>query len=590
MTNTMSTEQRYALAAVLAAAALIAGCSELFDESCPTDDMQSARTEADPLYRFGCADEDVCPGDDRVTCWDQAADAVSRDLGNGESFAVYRKTLPTPGGTPSSLWQVNSDGSGTYYHRGTVDDVVEPGEESSCSTSATEFDTIVRDHGQAVELRVDEDRWKTLPQLRAMEIRCGSAGPPVRFEGDWVDLIDAEFEDRIVSSDTAPSGDLLVGGHVTGSIGSQTYEGNGSDGLVAKYEPEGNRQWVRLIGGESEDRVHDVVTDGAGNVYAAGTTRSELTDGLLDAPTAFVAKFTPAGERVWLKLLENKDAATAARGLAIDDEPADGEPRVYVVGRADDEFVDQPHPGGLYDGFVTRMSTDGERAWTRLVGTDKDDLLEAVDVGPEGRVGVAGTTHGNFDGQSDDGDDVDGVAALFTPSGERQWLDKLTTTARDDATAIAIGTTSLYVGGTTEGPLGDNQRASSRNDTDGFIVAYDREGERRWLRLVAGDSDDRILGLAADGETLHAVGRTGDRLGRQNYSGRRVGFHAHLSTSGNTRSARFVPARNQLKFTDLAVGDTATYLVGVTRGIWDNQPFPEPNSAAALVTKFEDEQ
>lgn len=54
----------------------------------------------------------------------------------------------------------------------------------------------------------------------------------------------------------------------------------------------------------------------------------------------------------------------------------------------------------------TTPSSGGGHLWTLQFGTDADDAVRAVAIGPGGETVVFGTTGGALEGASSDGDDV----------------------------------------------------------------------------------------------------------------------------------------------------------------------------------------
>jgi hypothetical protein len=567
-TDTMTTPTRHAILFVLAITPLATACDDALS-NCPDDEMESARNNAEPLHHIGCDYDDQCDEQGGAVCWDDARDAIVRHLENGEPFTLQRVSPTSPGGSDVRVWQVDADGSGTYYRRGPGGDVVEPGEEPSCGTTSSEFESVARDTGEFLELRVGDDRWRALPELRSKESEAycgGNAAAPNNFDGAWVGLFSSAGDERSTAAATDASGKPIVGGTVEESVHGESFAGGASDGLLAKYGEQGNRRWTHLVGDEEDDEIHDVATDAAGNIYAAGTAGSALGEASYNGggSDGFVAKFSASGERIWIRHI-GTDGLDEAFGIE-----ADGDGSLYVVGDTEGELGGQTHAGGLDDGFLIRLSTDGERAWTRLVGTPESDRLRAVSIGPNGDVGVVGTTRGALDKQAGDSEDFDGIAAVFDPSGKRQWLEQFGTPALEEVADVAFGADALYVGGETKGALGDGDRDEDRTDTDGFVVAYDGAGEHRWTRLFAGRVDDRVLGLTPDGDTLHVVGQTSDRLGGLGLSSPTTGFHARLSDSGNERSTRFITSHGNIQTTDLAVTEAAFYLAGTTANPWND--------------------
>src|SRR5690606_3493844 len=104
----------------------------------------------------------------------------------------------------------------------------------------------------------------------------------------------------------------------------------------------------------------------------------------------FVVKFDSSGEQVWSVFVGGSDAEILA-GLA-----ADGAGNVYAVGdtsssgwtsNGDDDAL-----GGQQDGFVVKLSSNGDHLWSSYVGGENADLARAVVLDGAGGVYVGGDT------------------------------------------------------------------------------------------------------------------------------------------------------------------------------------------------------
>lgn len=100
------------------------------------------------------------------------------------------------------------------------------------------------------------------------------------------------------------------------------------DAFIAKYDFNGNRQWVNNIAaGASSNYVWNMDVDNAGNIYATGVyqgtadfdpsagTRNLTAAGSLDV---FVAKYTNAGNHVWSYGIGSASFGEAGYGIKVD--------------------------------------------------------------------------------------------------------------------------------------------------------------------------------------------------------------------------------------------------------------------------------
>ena len=110
-------------------------------------------------------------------------------------------------------------------------------------------------------------------------------------------------------------GNVVITGNFRGSVdyGGGTLSPSGfQDGIVAKYDPNGNHLWSKKFGGSaSGDYGHAVVSDTNDNIYLVGTFRKTLN---LDGHSAsangrdgFLAKLNPSGKTQFLTPFSGPD-------------------------------------------------------------------------------------------------------------------------------------------------------------------------------------------------------------------------------------------------------------------------------------------
>ena len=134
------------------------------------------------------------------------------------------------------------------------------------------------------------------------------------------------------------SDNVLLAGETAGDFGSPT-PGAGFGAYVAKLDPNGDLVWARQLNDVTYDIAYGVVTDGAGNVFAAGSAGSE---------DVFVSKLDTDGNEI-LKVEFGTDQPDTAWAIALD---AAG--HVIVAG---DTKGDLGGPNlGINDAFVLKTS------------------------------------------------------------------------------------------------------------------------------------------------------------------------------------------------------------------------------------------
>ncbi len=138
--------------------------------------------------------------------------------------------------------------------------------------------------------------------------------------------------------------------------------------------------------------------------------------------------------------------------------------------------------------------------WTKQTGTAADDTFNSVAVDSAGNVYAVGESSGSFLGHSNVGLS-DATVVKYDRFGTVQWAVTLGTSGNDSAKAVAVDESgNVYVGGTTEGDLGD---PIGNTSTDAFVAKLNNSGERQWLKqlhsvALPSAGYDFLRGLAVD--------------------------------------------------------------------------------------------
>lgn len=256
---------------------------------------------------------------------------------------------------------------------------------------------------------------------------------------------DLAAADRARALDVTPKGEILFGGWATGATAGIPLTGVG--GFIARLSPDGAVRFSRTLG---EFEVHAVALDDAGNMYVAGVLAGTADFG--------------AG-----KLVRTRD----------------------------------------HEGLTVKLDPTGKPLWVYRSSGGGRDAHYALAVSPSGEVLVGGEYAGSLDfgGGTITGEGAttpnDAFVVALTASGTHRWsrgfggptrMDAVHTLAFDrDGNAYAGGLFSeaCDVGGA---------KLVSRGSTDGFIVAYDRNGAHRWSRTYGGKELDSLNTIAIGGD------------------------------------------------------------------------------------------
>ena len=258
------------------------------------------------------------------------------------------------------------------------------------------------------------------------------------------------------------------------------------DVFVSKYADDGSPIWTRQLGTSGEDSSHAVSADGLGNVYISGSTTSSLGGAFQGGLyDAFVSKYDSDGNRAWTRQL-GSTGHEVSYGVS-----ADGLGNVYISGWTTGDLY-ETNAGGS-DAFVSKYNADGEFLWTRQFGTSEDDGAYAVSADGLGNVYISGRTEGNLGGGSDA--DGDAFVSKYDASGNFLWTRQLGSDEFEISNGVsADGLGNVYISGYTRGDL-DGTNAGG---DDAFVSKYDADGTFLWTRQLGTASEDLSKAVSAD--------------------------------------------------------------------------------------------
>ena len=272
-----------------------------------------------------------------------------------------------------------------------------------------------------------------------------------------------------------PAGDVVVTGYTKGDLDGAHAGNTTDDAFVVKYDPDGNREWVRQIGVPAlADRGYAIATDAAANVYITGYTRGDLAGTNQGDKDVYLLKLSATGTQLWLRQFggsgEDKGWGVAATG--------DG---VRVAGMTSGTMGT---PVGALDGWVARYDGAGTQTWLTQFGTTANEEVWGLTADAAGNSYVAAYSAGDFDGPL--AGDKDIVVARFDSTGALTWKDQLGTDLNDKGAAIQLdGAGNIYLAGFTDGRL-----AGSIGKFDVVPVKYAADTTREWTRQFGTVEDD----------------------------------------------------------------------------------------------------
>jgi hypothetical protein len=271
-------------------------------------------------------------------------------------------------------------------------------------------------------------------------------------------------------------------------------------------------QWALGFGGAGWTEAYSVGADRQGNAvftgYFAGTV--DFGGGVMtsidEGDDLFVTKMSPLGRHLWSKSFE---APGADYGIFLS---IDGEDNVLVSGYFADSVAFGPEPlvsVGGDEGFVVKISPEGEHVWSRGIGGTGGDSAYAVAADGKGNVYVTGffteeVDFGDNRVKSAGGDDT--FVLKYSKDGQLLWSRTLGGGASDYAYAMAVGDDVVIAGYSDSAEIAvGKETLTTAGSSDVLVVAYSQDGDYRWGHTFGAAGEDIAWGLAASPKGGYAV-------------------------------------------------------------------------------------
>ena len=362
----------------------------------------------------------------------------------------------------------------------------------------------------------------------------------------WRSYVEGEKADAFSSvTETDDGGFLAVGVTQSTSFDLEGKARGGKDGLLAKFDADGNVAKTATFGGSDKDELTRVTPALDGGYIAVGYTNS--TDGDIAQTCkagkdsdAVIAKFDDDLNLVWVTRVggtEDKDGTTGAMQI---------------------------------DSFVDVVQMQGAHALDSM-GEDVEVSAGYV------AIGYSNANDGDLSGANKGGQDV--LVAKFDANGKVEWVRSFGGSAEDKATSIAraASTNSVPSEGTptydngfvisgttksTDGAFAGREAADA--SSAGFVMRLSATGEVRWTSLLEDSSvvtADSVV-CAPEGYLVAGVHSAADLdfTGMKSY-GKKDAYVAHLSEDGVRLGTETLGGADDESVARLAPSGTDDYLL-----------------------------
>jgi hypothetical protein len=171
-------------------------------------------------------------------------------------------------------------------------------------------------------------------------------------------------------------------------------------------------------------------------------------------------------------------------------------------------FGNLARPNSFSDAFVAKYDANGQRLWTRQLGTDGDEEFGGVTTDVLGNVIVSGYTGASLGGPN--AGEFDAYLAKYSPSGQMLWTRQFGTGGYDTGTGVTTDVAgNIYQAGYTTGSF-DGTNAGF---WDAYLRKTDAAGNVVWTRQIGTAEADQAHKAATDGQgNIYLLGGSGGAL------------------------------------------------------------------------------
>jgi hypothetical protein len=345
------------------------------------------------------------------------------------------------------------------------------------------------------------------------------------------------------------------------SVAVRTSNG-GRDAYIAKYDANGNFQWVVTCGADSLDDAFNLDVDINGNVYWTGVIEGTVIVGTTTFTTqvedVVFGKISSTGEILWVKQVG---------GSGIDEGSCiiiDNNGDLILTGYFQTTVDFDPNSGisnltssGSFDTFFGKYDTDGNLIWIKKIGGP------AADIGAPGGITIDNLNNIYIAGNAGVNCDYDPNAGVITHTmnGANDWFVAKYDNNGNHLLSFTVGGTgqdqahrlttdnqqNIYVTGWFRTSANFNPNGTTMTLTgnctggghDGYIAKYNSNGICQWAKQFGG---------VVDGNNQLTLGTSVKLLNEQQvvFSGRFHGNNAFASiplsptTNSNGASDLFI--------------------------------------------------
>lgn len=238
----------------------------------------------------------------------------------------------------------------------------------------------------------------------------------------------------------------------------------GEDVFLVRLNPQGELLWSRSYGGEGEDNGWDLLETDEGGFIIIGFTNSSGAGGM----DLYILQTDAMGELLWERTIGGPQDEY---GWSLAPTTDGG----YVIGGQTESFG-----AGDRDGYLVKVSAQGEEIWSQTYGGPGEDRLFSVDQSADSGFVLTGTTRSFAAGERD-------LYLIKTDSsGELTWSQVFGEERDDVGHSVRETADGGYI-------VTGYTRSFEAANYDTWLLKVGGSGDLEWEQFFGGTGDDRAI-------------------------------------------------------------------------------------------------
>ena len=454
---------------------------------------------------------------------------ISLTIEDSPSFKLIKKDAETQGVLAGVKFAIYNVDSGTVPATNSKGEIIGTLEE----IDGKEYYTVTTDENGEITADLPEGLYKAVEveadekyDLEGKEcyFGIGASRESEKTMGvEWARKIGGNNSDGIYSLSETSDGGYIAGGCFYSDsikVGETTLENAGNfDGMIIKYDKEGNGEWARGVGGSSSDYIESVSETSDGGYIAVGWFESDSIEvGKIALENeggrdGMIIKYDAEGNEEWAKSVGGDRYEQINSVVSTSD-------KGYIVGGYFESDSIQVGETTLenakryrYDGMIIKYDAEGNEEWARRVGEDRNEEITSVSETQDGGYIAVGYFYSDSiqvgETTLENAGDRDGMIIKYDVEGNEEWAKRVGGYESDQITSVATTSDKGYIVGVEfkSGSIKVGETTlTNTGGYDGMIIKYDAEGNEEWAKKVGGDDDDYIDSVSATSDGGYIVG------------------------------------------------------------------------------------